>query len=161
MKRNIVGTICFVGILCLAGVMPAQSRGPCSSFSPAGTWGFTHTGTIMFQTGTVPVAFVMTITVDSNGNFLGTQTGSLGGQISTTALKGTVTMNPDCTGTGTGYVYDQSGSLLRTVVWDLVYVDQAREAFAVATSLTLPSGSSLPVIMPGQGKRMNPGRGND
>ncbi len=162
MKRNITRTICFVTLLFgLARVAPAQSRGACSSFSPAGTWGFTHTGTIIFPTGAVPVALVGTFTVDANGNLSGTQTGALGGQISTTTLQGTLTMNPDCTGTLTARVYDQSGSLLRTVVWHAVYVDQAREAFGVATSLTLPNGASLPTIMPGQAKRTDPGRGND
>jgi hypothetical protein len=162
MKRNITRTICFVTLLVgLARVAAAQTPGACSPFSPAGTWGITHTGTIIFPTGAVPVAIVGTITVDANGNFSGTQITSMGGQISKTALRGTLTMNPDCTGTFTAYVYDQSGSLLRTVVWDAVYVDQAREAFGVATSLTLPNGASLPTIMPGQAKRMNPGRGDD
>ena len=106
------------------------------------------------------MAIVGTFTVDANGNLSGTQTGSMGGQIGKTTFKGTLTMNPDCTGTMTVDVYDQSGSLLRTVVWEAVYVDQAREAFGVATSLTLPNGASLPTIMPGQAKRMDPGRGN-
>ena len=162
MKRNITWTICFVTLLCgLARVAPAQAPGACSAFSPAGTWGFTHTGTIIFPTGAVPVAIVGTFTVDANGNLSGTQTGSMGGQISKTTFKGTLTMNPDCTGTMTVDVYDQSGSLLRTVVWEAVYIDQARGAFGVATSLTLPNGASLPTIMPGQAKRMDPGRGND
>lgn len=161
MKRNITLTISFVTLLFgLARVAPAQIPGACSSFSPAGTWGFTHTGTIIFPTGAVPVAIVGTFTVDANGSLSGTQTGSLGGQISTTTLQGTITMNPDCTGTLTADVYDQSGSVLRTVVWEAVFVDQAREAFGVATSLTLPNGASLPTIMPGQAKRMHPGRGN-
>ena len=160
MKRNITWTICFVTFLFgLARVAPAQVRGACSAFSPAGTWGFTHTGTIVFPTGAVPVAIVGTFTVDADGNLSGTQTGSMGGQISRTTIKGTLTMNPDCTGTLTADVYDQSGSLLRTVVWEAVYVDQAREAFGVATSLTLPNGASVPTIMPGQAKRMDPGRG--
>jgi hypothetical protein len=162
MKHNITGTIGFVALVFgLARMAPAQIGGACSSFSPAGTWGLTHTGTIIFPTGAVPVAIAGTITVDANGNFSGTQTTSLGGQISKTTLRGTLTMNPDCTGTFTASVYDQSGSLLRTVVWDCVYVDRAREAFGVATSLTLPNGASLPTIMPGQAKRMGPGRGNE
>lgn len=162
MKRDITWTIGFVTLLFgLARVAPAQIDGPCSAFSPAGTWGFTHTGTIIFPTGAVPVAIAGTFTVDANGNVSGTQTGSMGGQISRTTFKGTLTLNPDCTGTLTVDVYDQSESLLRTVVWEAVYVDQAREAVGVATSLTLPNGASLPTIMPGQAKRMGPGRGND
>lgn len=161
MKRNITRTICFISLVFgLARIAPAQIRGACSSFSPAGTWGLTHTGTIIFPTGAVPVAIVGIITVDGNGNLSGAQTSSLGGQISKTTLQGTLTMNPDCTGTFTASVYDQSGSLLRTVVWDCVYVNQTREAFGVATSLTLPNGASLPTIMPGQAKRMNLGLGN-
>ncbi|MBI4911058.1 MAG: hypothetical protein HY820_46040 [Acidobacteria bacterium] len=153
MKSNIARTICLVTLLFgLATVAPAQSRGPCSSFSPAGTWGISHSGTIIFPTGAVPVAIAGTITVDINGKVSGTQT------LSKTTLRGTITMNPDCTGTFTAEVYDQSGTLLRTVVWEAVYVDRAREAFGVATSLTLPNGASLPTIMPGQAKRMNPGR---
>ena len=162
MKRNITRTICFVTLLFgLARVAPAQSRGPCSSFSPAGTWGISHSGTIIFPTGAVPVVIVGTITVDTNGKVSGTQTSSMGGQISKTTLRGTLTMNPDCTGTFTAEVYDQSGTLLRTVVWEAVYVDRAREAYGVATSLTLPNGASLPTIMPGQAKRMKPGRDDD
>jgi len=162
MKQDITWTICFATLLFgLARVAPAQSRGPCSSLSPAGTWGISHSGTIIFPTGAVPVAIAGTITVDTNGKVSGTQTSSMGGQISKTTLRGTLTMNPDCTGTFTAYVYDQSETLLRTVVWEAVYVDQAREAFGVATSLTLPNGVILPTIMPGQAKRMNPGHGGD
>ena len=162
MRYNITWTICFVALLCgPALVAPAQSRGACSSFSPAGTWGISHTGTIIFPTGAAPVAIVGTIAVGANGSFSGTQISSIGGQISKTTLRGTLTMNPDCTGTLTADVYDQSGGLLRTVIWEAVYVDQAREAFGVATSLTLPNGASVPTIMPGQARRMDPGRGND
>jgi hypothetical protein len=162
MKSNIARTICFVMLLFgLARVASAQTRGPCSSFSPAGTWGISHSGTITFPTGAVPVAIVGTIIVDTNGKVSGTQTSSMGGQVSKTTLRGTLTMNPDCTGTFTAEVYDQPGTLLRTVVWEAVYVDRAREAFGVATSLMLPNGASLPTIMPGQAKRMNRDRGND
>lgn len=162
MKFDIARTICFVTLLSgLARVAPARSGCPCSSFSPAGTWGISHSGTIIFPTGAVPVAIVGIITVDTDGKVSGTQTSSMGGQVSKTTLRGTLTMNPDCTGTFTADVYDQSGTLLRTVVWEAVYVDRAREALGVATSLMLPNGTSLPTIMPGQAKRLNGDRGDD
>lgn len=162
MKRNITRAILSATLLLsLAAVAPAQIHGACSGFSPAGTWGYTHTGTIILPTGPVPVAIVGTIAVDAQGNFSGTHTSSMAGQISRDALKGTGTMNPDCTGTLAVEVYDQSGSLLRTAVWDLVYVDHAREVLSIATSLVLPNGASLPAIMTGYAKKMSPGRGND
>lgn len=159
MERNIVRTIAFATIvLGAAGVVSAEDRGICSYSRVAGEWGYTDTGTLILPTGPVPFAMVGRYTLDADGNFSGTQTSSRGGITSEDTINGTATVNADCTGTFTVNVYDQSGHLLRTAVWALVYVDSAREVRAILTSLVQqPSGTSVPAVATDNAKKLFPG----
>jgi hypothetical protein len=155
MRRHLVRTIFFVALLLgLAAAAPAQVDRSCSNARVAGEWGYSWTGTIILPTGPISAAAVGTFTGDAAGDLSGTQTSSLGGGVAQDTLKGTLTLNPDCTGTMTVGLYDQSGNLLRTAVWAIVYVDDAREARAIFTSLVLPNGMSLPTIGTANAKRL-------
>ena len=159
MKRNIVTAIVFATlVLAIAGVASAQDRGSCSYARVAGEWGYTFTATLILPTGPVPFAGVGRYTLDSAGNFSGTQVSNRGGITSEDIIIGTATVNPDCTGTFTVGIYDQSGNLLRTAIWAMVYVDKANEIRSILTSLVLqPSGTSVPAVATDHAKRLFPG----
>jgi hypothetical protein len=163
MKRNIVGTVFFATfMLGLAAIAPAQDGPSCSNASLAGAWGYTETGTVIAPapTGPVPAAAVGRYTFDRAGAFSGTQYSSTGGTINEDTKQGTYTVDPDCTGTLTLSVYNQSGILLRSSVWAIVLVNKATEFRGIMLSLTLPNGLQLPPIMTMTGTRLFPGRGD-
>jgi len=147
MKRNIfLATL----LLTLAAVASAQTHPACtcSVAKLAGEWAYTMTGTVITPNGPVPVMAISRSTIDAEGNVSSKQTSSTGGVISEwNTVKGTVTVNSDCTGTKTVMVYDSNGNLLRTVTEDLVIDDHAREIRAIVTSLVLPNGTSVPTII--------------
>ena len=163
MKCNVVRTICFSAVVVLgpAAMASAQDDRTCSNVRVAGEWGYSWTGTIILPTGAIPAAAVGTFTGDAAGDLSGTQTSSLGGVVAQDTLKGIVTLNSDCTATMTVGLYDQSGNLLRTAVWAIVYVDDAREARGIFTSLVLPNGVSLPTIGTSNAKRLFRNRRNE
>src|SRR5712691_2302774 len=164
-KRDVIRTVYLfcVLFLSLAAVASAQPQATCSTASVAGTWGFTDTGTVFLPTGPVPFAAVGTITGDAQGNFSVTQTTSVGDKVSKETFKGTGTVNSDCTGTATFSVYDESGTiLLRTATRSVVFVDNAREEYEIATSLVLePSGTQVPTVISGSAKRLSANSGNE
>jgi len=154
MKRNIVGTTLFFAmlLLILGAVASAQDDDwgvrRCSTGQVAGEWAYTLTGTVITPTGPVPTAAIARSTIDAHGNVSSKQTSSTGGAISEwNTVKGTIAVNPDCTGTKIVMVYDSNGNLQRTVTEDLVIDDHAREIRALVTSLVLPNGASVPTII--------------
>ena len=128
----------------------------CSNAGVAGEWGYTETGTVIPTTGAVPFAAVARYTLDARGNLSGTATSSSGGTVATVTLKGIGTVNSDCTGTLTVGVY-ASGTLVRTVDFDLVYVDNAREGRAIVTSLVLADGTAVPAVLTVDAKKLSHG----
>lgn len=162
MKHNMTGKIVFFAMLLasLAMVAQAQGDGICSSDRLAGAWGYTYTGALILPTGAVPAASVGRFTVDAPGNLSGTQTSSVGGSVSEDTIAGTVAVNSDCTGTATVRIYSPSGTLLRTAVLALVFVDNAREFRAIFQSLVLANGTNVPAVITMDGKKLIPGRGN-
>jgi hypothetical protein len=118
----------------------------CSNASVAGDWAFTETGTFIPATGAAPFAAVASYTLDSKGNLVGTATSSLGGTVSQFTLEGSGTVNSDCTGTLSINVYE-SGSLVRTANFDVVYLNNSRGARAIITSLILADGTGLPAVV--------------
>jgi hypothetical protein len=124
----------------------SMDHSTCSNASVAGDWAFTETGTVIPATGAAPFAAVASYTLDSNGNLIGTATSSLGGTVSHLTLEGSGTVNSDCTGTLSVRVYE-SGSLVRTANFDVVYLNNSRAARAIITSLILADGTSLPAVV--------------
>jgi hypothetical protein len=118
----------------------------CSNAAVAGEWAYTETGTVAPATGTVPFAAIARYSVDAEGNLAGTAISSSGGSVSNVTLKGTGTVNADCTGTLTVGVYS-SGTLVRTANFAIVYVDDEQQARALVSSLVLASGASVPAVL--------------
>jgi hypothetical protein len=146
MKRNIVWTMVFFATLLLSLSAIAKDQKDkddctCSNFDVAGTWGYTETGTMILPApyGALPYASVGKYTLDRHGNVSGARIASLGGTILQATIKGTATVNPDCTGTITLSFYDQSGNPAGTAVKAIVYVDNAREARMIITTAPYPS----------------------
>jgi hypothetical protein len=118
----------------------------CSAASVAGDWAYTETGWVIPGTVNVPFAAVARYTLDAEGNLSGTATSSSGGTTSNVTLKGTSTVEHDCTGTLTVGVYSQ-GSLVRTASFDIVYVSNGRKARAIIVSLVLANGTLVPSVL--------------
>jgi hypothetical protein len=144
-------------LLSLAAVASAQDGRTCSLAGVAGQWGWTATGTLYQPTGPAEVARVGTTTADAEGNFSATLTASTGGRVSQLAMKGTWTVNPDCTVTMTLSVYDASGNLAATQTWNIVFDDNERELRAILTSVVL-GGTSVPAVVTMTGRRVSRGR---
>ena len=132
----------------------------CSAATVAGDWAYTETGSVMPASVAVPFAAVARYTLDAGGNLSGTATSSSGGTVANVTLKGTGTVNADCTGTLTVGIY-ASGSLVRTATFDVVYVDGTREARAIIASLVLANGTIVPSVLTVDAKKIFECRENE
>lgn len=154
MARTTLGIIFFAALVSLAPAAQAHNRS-CSQAGVAGEWGYTYTGTIIHPTaGAIPAAAVGKFTLDAEGNFSGQQTRSVGGGVGEETLKGTASVNADCTITIKVDVYDGSGNLARSAVLAGVFDDNATEIRAIFASLVLPNGVSLPTVITAIGKKL-------
>lgn len=153
-NRSIVRTLfCLATLLVgLATIASAQDDSVCSMTSVAGQWGYTETGWVLQPTLT-PSASQGRYTLDRDGNLSGTRFGSVGGE---TTIKGTATVNPDCTGTLTVEIF-KSGTLLATVTKALLYVDSVREVRGIVTSV-VANGMSISTVLTVDGKKLFPGK---
>lgn len=167
MNRILVAAILAVLLLTLMTSHPPTMKmfatvhaneGACSLATVAGNYGFTLTGTLVLPTSGVPVAGTGLATISEAGNFSGTESRSVGGGVAQETLGGTVTVNSDCTGALTAPVFE-SGQLVRTSVFSLVFDDNARELRAIQTSLVLPDGTSVPNVVTVEGRKIGRGKG--
>lgn len=133
---------------------PQIAAEECSTARAAGSWGATLTGTIILPTGGVPAAAVLRIRADHDGNFAGTEDRNVGGQFVHETLTGNWTVNSDCTGTVNASIF-QSGVLTRTVVLSVVFDDDSKQMRMVQQSLTLPDGTSIPVVVTLEGRKLS------
>lgn len=125
----------------------------CSAASVAGDWAYTETGWVIPATVAVPFAAVARYTLDADGSLSGTATSSSGGTTANVTLKGTSTVERDCTGTLTVGVYAQ-GILVRTATFDVVYVKNGQEARAIVVSLVLANGTLVPSVLTIDAKKL-------
>ena len=155
MKHNarIVFVIIFLTVLSMT-VAPQIAAEECSTARAAGSWGATLTGTILLPTGGVPAAAVLRIGADDAGNFSGTEERNVGGQFAHETLTGHWTVQSDCTGTVRASIF-QSGVLTRRVVLSVVFDDDSRQLRMVQQSLTLPDGTSIPVVVTLEGRKLS------
>jgi hypothetical protein len=144
----------------LAGIAPAAQAHGCTMSDVAGKWGYTYTGTIILPTGAIPAAAVGRFSLDAEGNISGTQTRNVGGCVAEETIKGTGTVNHDCTATYKVDVFDGAGNLLRTAVLASVFVDNATELRAMFASLVLPNGASLPTVITIDAKKLHSEEGH-
>lgn len=106
----------------------------CADTPAQGAWGYTFSGTFILPTGATPAVAAGTLTIDADGRLSGTQHSSVGGVSGEERLKGIATSRSDCTGTLTVDIYDSSGTLARTAVWETVYVDDGNEVLPAPRS---------------------------
>jgi hypothetical protein len=130
-----------------AGFLATPARAAhCSMAKTAGNYAFTLTGTLIIPgVGPAPIAAVGRATVLANGDVSGTEARNVGGQYADETLTGTFTMSADCTGSLT-ISFFEAGQLVRVSVLSIVQDDDNQELRMVQKSLTLPDGSTLPVI---------------
>ncbi|MDQ1693035.1 MAG: hypothetical protein QOH85_570 [Acidobacteriaceae bacterium] len=159
--RRTAAILAGVGMLWVAGQATkaaAEEEHSCSTAGVAGEWAYTETGTAIPATGAVPFAAVARYTLYEDGEMSGTATSSSGGTASNVTLKGTGTVNADCTSTLTVGVY-AAGNLVRTATFQLVYVNGERQARAIISSLVLASGVSVPAVLTADATRVFHGAG--
>src|SRR4029077_19237999 len=87
-----------------------------------------------------PFTAVGHVTFTESGTLTGAQTTSIAGNLVDETIEGTFTVNPDCTGSGTVYVFHGT-TLARTsrvnFVWD-IHQHEARAIFLTAgTNITI------------------------
>jgi len=161
MTRSIVRTILVVlsvATLYMMTLAPEASAQTCSLATIAGSWAATLTGTVLFPApptgqGPVPVAAVLRFNVDTAGKVSGTEARNVGGGFANETLKGTASVNPNCTGTAT-VMFFESGALQRTSVLSLVFDVLSTHVRMVQKSLTLPDGTKLPVVVTVEGEKL-------
>jgi len=145
----------FTALMLAVAAVGWADGGRCSNAGAAGDWGYTKTGTLFLPTGAaVPFATMGKLTLAPDGTLFGVNTGSVNGAVSNDVLAGTFHIDANCTGTATVEVYDQSGSLLRTIGMALVVDDNARELRGLVASLVVPKGPSLRSVITAQARRV-------
>ncbi|HUJ31246.1 MAG TPA: hypothetical protein VLY23_08205 [Candidatus Acidoferrum sp.] len=108
-------------------VVLANDHGVCSQRDIAGRWGYSYAGAIV---GLGPAGSVGSFSMDEHGNLSGSQTRSFNGDVEPETITGTITIQHDCTATGTINVY-LNGAFERSTDLDLVFVDHERGARAI------------------------------
>ena len=149
-RRNLLGIA--AGLFAIALPLHAQAS-HCSTAATAGSWAYTYTGSILTPNGAVPAASVGRYIQDAAGNVSGSQTRSVAGASGVEEISGTLSVNPDCTGTATINVF-VNGQMQRTAVLALVYDSNGNHARMIFQSLTLPDGTNIPVVLTNDANRM-------
>ena len=139
----------------------AKKEAACSYAGVAGDWGHSLTGTIYPPTapGSVPMATAGRTVFKADGTISGTQTGSVNGVVADEVIRGTWTVNPDCTGMMTVDILDQQGNVSRTAIWAMVYVDNQTESRGIIKSLVRVTASgpvNVPAIVTQNAKKLFP-----
>ena len=110
--------VSIVGTLSLSATQVQAHE--CTVSDAAGRYGYTNAGTIVTPP-VGPFTAVGHVTLNETGTFSGAQTTSIAGNLFEETIQGTFTVNPDCTGSATVYVYHGT-TLARTslikIVWD-------------------------------------------
>jgi hypothetical protein len=153
MKWNITRTVTAISFLAATflNTMPAHAQ-QCSAAGVAGGYGFTITGTLLLARGPVPLAGVGKALLSANGDFSATEARTVGGVFTNETINGTFTVNRDCTGTLTTDVLE-SGHLVRTGVFSIVFDNNEKEIRAVQESLTMPDGTLVLAVITAEGKK--------
>jgi hypothetical protein len=135
-------------------VVPAAQARPCSTAAAAGTWGFNVSGTFFFPNA-VPIVNVGVFTTDAAGNLTGSQTRNVGGDVGTETVTGTLSLNPDCTGTVTAHAFDPStGAPEGIAVTAIVMDDNLQQLRTVITQEFDNNGIPFPGVVSGVGERV-------
>ena len=140
MKRHIAHAALGI-ILCstLLGIAQTAQANACTLSDVAGKYGYTSGGTIV-SPPVGPFTAVGHVTLAAAGTFSGVQTTSIAGNFFEETVQGSFTVNSDCTGNATVYVYHGS-TLARTTELHLVWDHDENEMRAIflapGTAITL------------------------
>jgi hypothetical protein len=153
MKSNSMRALLMLAGAFVLALAPLPAHAGCSSFSTAGNWAYTYTGTIFTPNGPLPAASVGHFKQDAAGNVSGSQNRSVAGQSGVEDISGTVAVNSDCTASATVNVY-VNGQLQRTAALAIVYDGDGNHVRMIFQSLTLPDGTNVPAVITLDGKRL-------
>jgi hypothetical protein len=149
MKRGTAGSIFFLVTLALSLTAVAQERHNgfecvCTPALIAGTWGYTETGWLILPapTGAIPYASVGRLVIDPNGNVSGARTASAAGTLLKGTITGSITVNPDCTGTLTQTITEQTGTSTPGTK-SVVFLNNGTEANMLVT----PNGMAVLTVV--------------
>jgi len=157
MKGNFANAGLIIATLAILTVVPLRAEAShCSQSSAAGDWAYTYTGTV-YAPDPFPAAAVGHFSEDSKGNVTGSQTHTLAGATEVEDISGSLTVNQDCTGSGTINVL-LSGELLRTATLNVAFDSDGNHARLIFTSLILADGTVLPVVVTVDAMRVSPGK---
>ncbi len=145
MTTNFARALLVLGATFILALAPLQAEA-CSTAGQAGNWAYTYTGTIFTQNGPLPAAAVGRFHQDTAGNITGRQTRSVAGNSGVEDTTGSVTVNTNCTATGTINVL-VNGQLQRSAALAVVYDNNGNHARMIFQSLTLPDGTNVPVVI--------------
>ena len=133
---NTLGLIVGAALLSLIQAVQAHE---CTLSGAAGRYGYTNSGTIVTPP-VGPFTAVGHATLTESGTFTGAQTTSIAGNLFEETIQGVFTVNPDCTGSATVYVYHGT-TLARTslinVVWDIHQSELRAILLTAGTNVTL------------------------
>ena len=147
MKDKIGRGLLVMAVASIVGFASIEANASsCSLANTAGNWAYTYTGTIFAQNGPLPAAAVGHYHQDSAGNVSGIQTRSVAGISGEEDTSGTINVNKNCTATATIAVF-VNGQLQRTAVLPGVFDSNENHLRVIFQSLTLPDGTSVPVVL--------------
>jgi hypothetical protein len=156
MKSQSTANLLSLAATLAVALIPLHAQAsPCSTAVTAGKWAYTYTGSVFTPNGPVPAASVGHYSQDAAGNITGSQTRTVAGNAGVEEIAGTVSVNADCTGTGTINVF-VNGELQRTAVLTLMYDSNGNHVRMIFDSLTLPDGTNIPVVLTIDGNRLVP-----
>jgi len=142
MVRTTLAALSFAVLL--AGVTPAAHAAICSTFTAAGNWSVSDSGTVV---GVGPRVATGRFTLDAVGNLLnGVATSSLNGSIADETFSGTYTVNSDCTGTLSVEIF-ASGTELFVVTANIGFDNNMKHMRGIFTSAVEPNGTSLQTVI--------------
>jgi hypothetical protein len=158
MKSNAPTGFVLIAVAMFAvSMVPTVQARPCSNATAAGSWSFTVTGTFFFPSpvGSVPLVNLGVLTFDESGNLVGTQTRNVGGAVGEEKVTGTLSLDPDCTGTVIAQAFDpSSGAPMGTAFTKIVLDDNGRQMHALITQELDGNGHSFPGVVSGGGERV-------
>jgi hypothetical protein len=163
MKRFMVWILLFVAMFSLNLIATAKEKdrtgndSACTAAMVAGTWVYSETGTVYISGVATPYASLGTYVLDSLGNISGSRTAFLSGDPTPrkATIKGTATVNADCTGSETLYFYDGSGTLIGYGAKTLIFLNNGREVRKlIVPDMTIPG--MVPAVLLTEGKKMFP-----
>jgi len=132
MKKMLCSVVLLI-VVSLVGDQPASAAREFSNADVRGAYGSKFEGSVMTPAGSAPAAAIARFVADGEGNiFNGVRTLVVGGTVLHQTLRCSYSVEPKGNGTATCEVRT-GGVVTGTEHYDFVLVDDAEEAFFIAT----------------------------